>query len=55
MNSNGSLIKTMVSLQLDKNLLAAIDKAATRRGMTRSAFIRKIFERVIAGEPDVGP
>ena len=46
------LIKTMVSLQLDKELAAAVDKAARRRGLSRSAFIRKALQRVIDGEPD---
>jgi metal-responsive CopG/Arc/MetJ family transcriptional regulator len=44
--------KTMVSVQLDKDLLASVDKAATRRGISRSEFIRKALSRVIAGEPD---
>ena len=45
-----SVIKTMVSLQLDKDLLEEIDKAAERRRISRSAFIRKALTRVIEGE-----
>lgn len=45
-----SVIKSMISLQLDKELLAEVDKAAERRGISRSAFVRKTLERVIEGD-----